>query len=434
MIKCPHCGMKTLPTSYVLFSQSGTTFSCSSCEKHSVVPYVHNIIAGVTLFAFFMIYVFLSAKIALSLVLIVTPFLYIWMYKRFKMIPLNTSNSDFVVVNKFPIGIIAFALATLIGVGGFSYLIVSNMSGLISEKNYVIEPYQKDELHSIKYETIYFISSILYSYDRLDMKKWFIPAARHNNLEALQVFIKRGADINMQDSRGYTAVKSAIDYESFEAAKLLLENGANANIKFKYKGLIVSPIQYYIIREEDYKKILFLSKQKSILDDTNNLKFLFSSSFLADLDPDELKSFFKRVKISLFAKKAMSDYEKNILSVIEEFSKVKDDYILNKLITGYCSKNPDAYIEAAFLEKKSDNILDAIKYYEKAYKLGRTSTSKDIAFLYYYALDNQDKAMLWYGRAYEADRKKGIADNLKIYIEKINQYLVEISYLLSHSG
>lgn len=217
MIKCPHCGDKTLPSLYVIFSESDVVFSCSSCQKHSSVPRMHNALASIALIIFVILMYIFKSPIALFFGLVTSIAIYLWTFLNFRMNPLRTSNSDFNITNRVPIGLIAFSVALIVAfVGGYKIFaphIISN----VNAKTHVLYPSSG---------IINFLNSALYSYDTIDMNRWFIPAARHNNVEAIKVFIARGVDINMLDYKGRSALKIALDNDATQAIKLLKENGA----------------------------------------------------------------------------------------------------------------------------------------------------------------------------------------------------------------
>ena len=49
------------------------------------------------------------------------------------------------------------------------------------------------------------------------------------DMELLQQLVAEGADINEQDSEGYTALQYAVTWEDIEAAQWLIQNGADVN-------------------------------------------------------------------------------------------------------------------------------------------------------------------------------------------------------------
>lgn len=65
-----------------------------------------------------------------------------------------------------------------------------------------------------------------------------IWATFYNNIELLDWLIINGANIDHQDRNGYCALHFAGQQKSYESAKLLLDNGANINLKDIH---IVSP-------------------------------------------------------------------------------------------------------------------------------------------------------------------------------------------------
>lgn len=64
-----------------------------------------------------------------------------------------------------------------------------------------------------------------------DMRTPLIWATFYNNIELLDWLIKNGANLDHQDRNGYCALHFAGQQRSFDSAKLLLDYGANINIR-----------------------------------------------------------------------------------------------------------------------------------------------------------------------------------------------------------
>ena len=63
-------------------------------------------------------------------------------------------------------------------------------------------------------------------------------AGREISIEAISILLENGADVNMVDKDGETALSYAVENGNFEAALMLLENNANPNLaKKKAKDL-----------------------------------------------------------------------------------------------------------------------------------------------------------------------------------------------------
>ena len=60
-----------------------------------------------------------------------------------------------------------------------------------------------------------------------------IWAASQGNSDVLALLLKNGADINAQDDMGYSALSEAVSVRSPESVKLLLNEGANPELKDK---------------------------------------------------------------------------------------------------------------------------------------------------------------------------------------------------------
>ena len=56
-------------------------------------------------------------------------------------------------------------------------------------------------------------------------------SSRHDNLEIVKLLCENGANINLQDKDGFSALMIATDKGYLEIVKFLLENGANINLQ-----------------------------------------------------------------------------------------------------------------------------------------------------------------------------------------------------------
>ncbi|WP_217588106.1 ankyrin repeat domain-containing protein [Lentibacillus saliphilus] len=63
------------------------------------------------------------------------------------------------------------------------------------------------------------------------MGKHFIVAAARGNTKKILTMLESGADINMMDDRGRTAVLAATFYNQVDMVKLLIQKGADINIR-----------------------------------------------------------------------------------------------------------------------------------------------------------------------------------------------------------
>ena len=66
------------------------------------------------------------------------------------------------------------------------------------------------------------------------MKNNIIKLIKKNDIEGVRRAIEKGADVNIQDEYGNTALIIAILYNTLEIAELLLKAGADRNIKDNY--------------------------------------------------------------------------------------------------------------------------------------------------------------------------------------------------------
>ncbi len=65
----------------------------------------------------------------------------------------------------------------------------------------------------------------------------------YGHAKVARILLEHGADINLQDKKGWTALMLACFFEQDKAAKLLLEHGADVNIKNR-KGKTALDIGY----------------------------------------------------------------------------------------------------------------------------------------------------------------------------------------------
>lgn len=68
-------------------------------------------------------------------------------------------------------------------------------------------------------------------------------AAKNKKLDLMQLFIAKGADVNLSHKDGFTALSDAAFFGRIKLAKLLLENGANPN------AIIVKDDQHVTVRQ-----------------------------------------------------------------------------------------------------------------------------------------------------------------------------------------
>ncbi len=61
----------------------------------------------------------------------------------------------------------------------------------------------------------------------------FVESAKKGDINAVKLFLAEKIDINAQNERGFTALMRAAEYQRTEVVTLLLENGADVNIKNK---------------------------------------------------------------------------------------------------------------------------------------------------------------------------------------------------------
>jgi ankyrin repeat protein len=101
----------------------------------------------------------------------------------------------------------------------------------------IIDIVKKDRLDLLQ---DIFRENPLHPVDEKDIhgKTGFLYAAQNDNIPILKLLHEEGADINVTDIYGNNALGLAIGCSSYEAAKYLLQIGANANSKFNGQAVI----------------------------------------------------------------------------------------------------------------------------------------------------------------------------------------------------
>ena len=79
------------------------------------------------------------------------------------------------------------------------------------------------------------------------------------NTDTLQAMLDDGADINITNSLGNTLLIAALDFHSYDHVMLLLERGANAEIKADNGWTMANQLQRYLNRakegSDEYQKL-----------------------------------------------------------------------------------------------------------------------------------------------------------------------------------
>ncbi len=79
------------------------------------------------------------------------------------------------------------------------------------------------------------------------------------NTDTLQAMLDGGADINITNSLGNTLLIAALDFHSYDHVLLLLERGANAEIKADNGWTMANQLQRYLNRakegSDEYQKL-----------------------------------------------------------------------------------------------------------------------------------------------------------------------------------
>ena len=70
----------------------------------------------------------------------------------------------------------------------------------------------------------------------LDSEREFISSAKENNTKVLKKFLKSGIDLNCRHHYGWNALHAAVVNGSWDAVKLLVDNGADVNAKDEFSS------------------------------------------------------------------------------------------------------------------------------------------------------------------------------------------------------
>jgi uncharacterized protein len=68
-------------------------------------------------------------------------------------------------------------------------------------------------------------------YERVELGKQLIDASQNGDLERVKELIKKGADLNVQNGFGNTALICSSANNNHEIINLLVQNGANVNVR-----------------------------------------------------------------------------------------------------------------------------------------------------------------------------------------------------------
>ena len=66
-----------------------------------------------------------------------------------------------------------------------------------------------------------------------------LTGASERNPDVALALIRAGADVNLQDGRGYTPLDRAITFKQYDICKCLIENGVDINIPYFNKKLYI---------------------------------------------------------------------------------------------------------------------------------------------------------------------------------------------------
>ena len=114
----------------------------------------------------------------------------------------------------------------------------------------------------------------------------FIHAVVDKNRKIFDWTIANGADVNFQDKIGYTALHFAAQNNSFEYAKLLIDNGADPNIRDVHGNI---PLWTAMFNSKlvinDTTKLLLKHNSNVELENNygKNCRFMFKTFFNGDI-------------------------------------------------------------------------------------------------------------------------------------------------------
>jgi CubicO group peptidase (beta-lactamase class C family) len=194
-----------------------------------------------------------------------------------------------------------------------------------------------------------------------------VSFAECGNLDGLKLLLSHGADVNAKTKSGMTALYSAKIHGRAGAVKLLLEKGANPNIKIPNEALVDAIFQENIAADSPGAAILI----------AQNGTILYSKGFgLASMEHDvaitpETKFRIGSISKQFTAAAILKLQEDGCLSVQDPLSKFIPDYprgnevTLHRLLThtsgihNYTDK-PD-FLENITLETKPENLIASFK-------------------------------------------------------------------------
>lgn len=115
-----------------------------------------------------------------------------------------------------------------------------------------------------------------------DGKSYLLSAVETGDVEIFKILINNGADVNIKDAKGKTPLHSVASKNNIEMAKFLLENKANANIQDKSGQ---TPLHYAVSNNNlEMTKLLLKNKVRVDIKDKSGKSPLHQAAFVKDID------------------------------------------------------------------------------------------------------------------------------------------------------
>ncbi|MDM8551605.1 ankyrin repeat domain-containing protein [Desulfobacterales bacterium HSG2] len=153
-----------------------------------------------------------------------------------------------------------------------------------------------------------------------------IVAAKSDDFKLIRDLLAAGANVNVKDEQGRSALWYAFEYESFEAFRALLENGATVDFISDYEtdSAAHSKLKFYNLAEE-YE--LFY-KIKRLRNDDLTLFDIYFSKFSSGYYLPEVERMFEKIVRNDYNKSVSSGNTAELRQFVEKYSALGQNYYL----------------------------------------------------------------------------------------------------------